>query len=66
MGRPLGSLARYFGVFDAHDKNLVRAGEDVLVPFDVIPCRPAGGFLAFIEETLATGHNLRAVRTVTT
>lgn len=54
------------GVFDAHDKNLVRAGEDVLVPFDVIPCHPAGGFLRFIEETIAAGHSLRAVRTVTT
>lgn len=54
------------GVFDAHDKNLVRADEDVLVPFDVIPCHPAGGFLAFIEETLAAGHTLRAIRTVTT
>lgn len=53
------------GIFDAHDKNLVRAG-DVLVPFDVIPCRPAGGFLKFIEDTLAAGHSLRAVRTVTT
>jgi hypothetical protein len=53
------------GVFDAHDKNLVRAG-DTLVPFDVIPCHPAGGFLAFIEETLAAGHTLRALRTVTT
>lgn len=54
------------GVFDAHDKNLVRADEDVLVPFDVIPCHPAGGFLTFIEETLAAGHTLRAIRTVTT
>ena len=53
------------GVFDAHDKNLVRAGED-LIPFDVIPCHPGGGFLAFIEETLTSGHSLRAVRTVTT
>ncbi len=53
------------GVFDAHDKNLVRAGDD-LIPFDVIPCHPAGGFLAFIEETLSAGHSLRAVRTVTT
>jgi hypothetical protein len=53
------------GVFDAHDKNLVRAGQD-LIPFDVIPCHPAGGFLAFIQETLAAGHSLRAVRTVTT
>jgi hypothetical protein len=52
------------GVFDAHDKNLVLAG-DTLVPFDVIPCHPAGGFLAFIEETLAAGHTLRALRTVT-
>lgn len=41
------------GVFDAHDKNLIRAGE-LLVPFDVIPCHPGGGFLAFIEETLTT------------
>ena len=53
------------GIFDAHEKNLVRAGE-VLVPFDVIPCHPAGGFLEFIEATLAAGHTLRAVRTVTT
>ena len=49
------------GIFDAHDKNLVRAG-DTLVPFDVIPCHPDGGFLEFIEETLAAGHSLRAVR----
>ena len=54
------------GVFDAHDKNLVRAAEDVLVPFDVIPCHPAGGFLAFIEEAIAAGHTLCAIRTVTT
>jgi hypothetical protein len=54
------------GVFDAHDKNLVRADAEVLIPFDVIPCHPAGGFLDFIEETLAAGHSLRAVRTVTT
>jgi hypothetical protein len=54
------------GVFDAHDKNLVRADAEVLIPFDVIPCHPADGFLDFIEETLAAGHSLRAVRTVTT
>jgi hypothetical protein len=53
------------GVFDAHDKNLVRA-EDTLIPFDVIPCRPSGGFLEFIRETLAAGHQLRAVRTTRT
>lgn len=49
------------GVFDAHDKNLVRAGAD-LIPFDVIPCHPDGGFLNFIAETLAAGHSLRAIR----
>lgn len=50
------------GVFDAHDKNLVRAG-DTLIPFDIIPCRPSGGFLQFIHDTLAAGHHLTAVRT---
>lgn len=53
------------GVFDAHAKNLVRF-EDTLIPFDVIPCRPAGGFLKFIADTLAAGHSVSAVRTVTT
>jgi Serine/Threonine/Tyrosine Kinase found in polyvalent proteins len=53
------------GIFDAHDKNLVRAG-DVLIPFDVIPCHTAGGFLDFIAETITAGHSLHAVRTVTT
>lgn len=50
------------GIFDAHSKNLVRAG-GVLIPFDVIPCHPAGGFLKFIEDTLAAGHTLEAIRT---
>lgn len=53
------------GVFDAHDKNVIRAGE-LLVPFDVIPCHPAGGFLKFIADTLQAGHTLRAERTVST
>lgn len=53
------------GVFDAHDKNVVRAG-DTLVPFDIIPCHPAGGFLEFIADTIAAGHSVRAVRTVST
>lgn len=53
------------GVFDAHAKNLVRF-EDTLIPFVVIPCRPAGGFLQFIGDTLAAGHSLTAVRTVST
>jgi hypothetical protein len=58
--RPADNL----GIFDAHDKNVVRAGE-LLIPFDVIPCHPAGGFLQFIEETLVAGHTLRTVRTIT-
>ena len=53
------------GVFDAHAKNLVRF-EDALIPFDVIPCRPDGGFLKFIADTLAEGQTLSAVRTVST
>lgn len=52
------------GVFDAHDKNVVRAG-DTLVPFDVIPCHPEEGFLEFIESTLSTGHTLTAIRSTT-
>jgi hypothetical protein len=53
------------GVFDAHDKNVIRAG-DTLMPCDVIPCQPDGGFLDFIRDTLAGGHSLRAVRTTHT
>jgi hypothetical protein len=51
------------GVFDAHDKNVVRFEND-LIPFDVIPVRPDGGFLGFIEDTLGAGHEVREVRTV--
>ena len=51
------------GVFDAHDKNVVRFEND-LIPFDVIPVRPDGGFLSFIEDTLGAGHEVREVRTV--
>ncbi len=53
------------GIFDAHTKNLVRFQDD-LIPFDVIPCRPAGGFLKFIADTLSAGHTVRTVRTVIT
>ena len=53
------------GVFDAHNKNVIRAG-DLLVPFDVIPCRPAGGFLKFIADTIQAGHTLKAERTAST
>lgn len=59
--RPVDNL----GVFDAHDKNVIRAGE-TLMPFDVIPCLPEGGFLDFIRDTLAAGHSLRAVRSTRT
>jgi hypothetical protein len=51
------------GVFDAHDKNVLRAG-DTLVPFDVIPCHPDGGFLKFIADTVAAGHSVRAERRI--
>jgi hypothetical protein len=53
------------GIFDAHEKNITRAGE-WMVPFDVIPCHPAGGFLQFVRDTRAAGHQLQAVRFVTT
>lgn len=52
------------GVFDAHDKNVVRSplDPDMLIPFDVIPVQPDGGFLDFIRETLAAGHSLTVQR----
>lgn len=53
------------GIFDAHDKNVVRAG-DTLVPFDIIPCHPEEGFLSFIQDSLDAGSTLSAVRTVST
>ena len=49
------------GIFDAHDKNLFRDG-DILIPFDVIPCHPEGGFLTFIEESIQAGHRVESVR----
>jgi len=53
------------GIFDAHEKNVIRA-TGALIPFDVIPCRPRGGFLNFIEKTLADGHGLKTIRKVST
>jgi len=52
------------GVFDAHEKNLVRAApdSDTLIPFDVIPCHPEGGFLQFIRQTVDAGHSIKAIR----
>ncbi|MCG8599026.1 MAG: hypothetical protein MI807_02690 [Verrucomicrobiales bacterium] len=56
------------GVFDAHDKNVVRASadSDILVPFDVIPVQPDGGFLEFIHSTLEAGGSLQVIRTAHT
>lgn len=56
------------GVFDAHDKNVVRSPVDaaILIPFDVIPVQPDGGFLDFIRDTLALGESLTVVRTTHT
>jgi hypothetical protein len=53
------------GLFEAHEKNVVRAGE-LRDPLDVIPCHSAGGFLQFIEDLWAADHTLRAVRTAAT
>jgi hypothetical protein len=52
------------GVFDAHEKNVVRSSSDseVLIPFDVIPVQPDDGFLEFIHATLDAGSELRVVR----
>lgn len=60
------STDRYFKVTRNGVFGLSPGIELVLIPFDVIPCHPAGGFLAFIEETLTAGHSIRAIRTVTT
>ncbi len=49
------------GVFDAHDRNVLRFERD-LIPFDVIPCRPGGGFLQFIENSLAGGQPVVELR----
>jgi hypothetical protein len=38
----------------------------LLDPDVIIPRRPEGGFLRFIEDTLAAGQTLASVRTVTT
>lgn len=56
------------GVFDAHDKNVVRSHLDptVLIPFDVIPVQPKGGFFEFIRESIQRGESLQVIRTAHT
>lgn len=56
------------GVFDAHDKNVVRSlvAPAVLIPFDVIPVQPERGFLDFVRETLERKESLAIVRTTYT
>ncbi|HQW27741.1 MAG: hypothetical protein KA152_04150 [Verrucomicrobiales bacterium] len=56
------------GVFDAHDKNVVCSPIDsgTLIPFDVIPVQPDGGFLEFIRETLVRGDSVSVERTTRT
>lgn len=61
----LREWARSLGLLLKYAKNLVRF-EDTLIPFDVIPWRPDGGFPKFIADTLAEGQTLSAVRTVST
>lgn len=38
----------------------------ILIPFDVIPVQPDGGFLDFIRDTLIRGATLSVVRTTHT
>ena len=52
------------GVFDAHDKNVVRFN-DLLIPFDVIPCHLSDGFLGFIEDVLKRGEYVRIIKNST-
>lgn len=74
LGFEIVATAAYYrsednlGVFDAHDKNVVRSSIDpgVLIPFDVIPVQPDGGFLDFIRDTLARGEAISVVRTTHT
>ena len=74
LGFEIVTTAAYYrrednlGVFDAHDKNVVRAvvDSDILVPFDVIPVQPDGGFLEFIHSTLEAGGSLLVIRTAHT
>ena len=56
------------GIFDAHDKNVVRSSVDpgILIPFDVIPVQPDGGFLDFIRDSLIRGATISVVRTTHT
>lgn len=56
------------GIFDAHDKNVLRSSLDpsILIPFDVIPCHPEKGFLNFIQSALAEKLHLQTERSTHT
>ena len=56
------------GIFDAHDKNVLRSSLDpsILIPFDVIPCHPEKGFLGFIQSALAENLHLQTERSTHT
>jgi hypothetical protein len=58
------------GIFDAHDKNVLRSHIDpsILIPFDVIPCHPDERFLDFIHCMLKENRTISykvTTRTIT-
>jgi len=56
------------GIFDAHDKNVLRShlDESILIPFDVIPCHPCTAFLNFIQSAIAENIQLHTERSTHT
>lgn len=56
------------GIFDAHDKNVLRSHLDpgVLIPFDIIPCHPKPAFLDFIQSSIAKNVSLHTERSAHT
>ena len=56
------------GIFDAHDKNVLRSHLDhsILIPFDVIPCHPSPNFLNFIQSAIAENIQLHTERSTHT
>lgn len=56
-------LNRLEGVIDQGDDLAIVTSQP---RFDIVPVTLAGGFLQFIADTLAAGHTVAAVRTVST